>query len=747
MCGISLSSLRHAFALECALNLPSRGPDCMSCMEVEVSRLRLCGSVLHIQGANLCPQPHVDIYGNILLWNGEVFGTHSELSEHSLLHGIMHHPDSDFHSKEVADTILISKLLCACIEQCNVGECDYSVITNELANIQGPYAFIYYHAKTQQVIFGRDPFGRRSLLAFSITDSESELPPPPIVVKDTADTEGENLKDKDTGEDLAERDAKIFDWRNDLVGLSSVDPGIEAVNTFITANGLSHSSLLCSEIGVEGVYVYSASSIEHLDFQCIQKWPVASPRIERDAEMFASPIEDLTADTASDMFLEAVTGAIRRRVGRFYMMKNQRDFPEDRKEGDTSTTATTGDTRDTARVGVLFSGGVDSVLLAALLFRVLAEEQGTDATASIDLINVSFVGNGTYKTASPDRLAAIASYVQLKHLFPLCKWNLIHVDITSDHRLEHEHRIRNMIQPCDTHMDLNIGTVFWFAARGFGYLRDYSHKDVAKAQSMKESGSLLLRTGTSTAPVQSTEIDTETVVETGTETKRVGTIRCGGEGCRKPAKKKCTRGMCQKCCRLHFKTETSPQAICRIHGENEESASDNTADVADGSSSVPVFDNEEAYEYVTSRCKALLVGIGADEQMAGYGRHRNTYQRGGVVALCEELNMDMQRLWKRNLGRDDRCIGDSGREAWFPYLDEEVVSLLHKMPLCPIIADFSLESGEGDKRILRETAKKVGLSNAADLVKRAVQFGSRIAKHTNQINKQSNRKGKGETKI
>lgn len=34
------------------------------------------------------------------------------------------------------------------------------------------------------------------------------------------------------------------------------------------------------------------------------------------------------------------------------------------------------------------------------------------------------------------------------------------------------------------------------------------------------------------------------------------------------------------------------------------------------------------------------------------------------LALGEEMKLDMQRIWKRNLGRDDRCISDNGKEVW-----------------------------------------------------------------------------------
>jgi hypothetical protein len=32
-------------------------------------------------------------------------------------------------------------------------------------------------------------------------------------------------------------------------------------------------------------------------------------------------------------------------------------------------------------------------------------------------------------------------------------------------------------------------------------------------------------------------------------------------------------------------------------------------------------------------------------------------------ALDEEMRLDVQRIWKRNMGRDDRCISDHGKEV------------------------------------------------------------------------------------
>ena len=124
-------------------------------------------------------------------------------------------------------------------------------------------------------------------------------------------------------------------------------------------------------------------------------------------------------------------------------------------------------------------------------------------------------------------------------------------------------------------------------------------------------------------------------------------------------------------------------------------------------------------------------------------------------------------LSDRNLGRDDRIISDHGKEARFPYLDEGVISLLqclpphlvrtrlahHRAVRLPDDALFSLHviqkyrleapAGIGDKEILRYVAGSLlGLPKCATLVKRAIQFGSRISQNTNNTFFGSNAAGK-----
>ena len=138
--------------------------------------------------------------------------------------------------------------------------------------------------------------------------------------------------------------------------------------------------------------------------------------------------------------------------------------------------------------------------------------------------------------------------------------------------------------------------------------------------------------------------------------------------------------------------------------------------------------------------RVVLTGLGADEQMGGYGRHRKAWERG---KLREELNLDLARLWERNLGRDDRVLSDHGKEARFPFLDCGVVEFLKCQEL-DHICDFTLPPGVGDKRILRLVAERLGCKSASAAVKRAIQFGSRIAHVSDRQRFGSRRKASGD---
>jgi asparagine synthetase B (glutamine-hydrolysing) len=110
---------------------------------------------------------------------------------------------------------------------------------------------------------------------------------------------------------------------------------------------------------------------------------------------------------------------------------------------------------------VMFSGGLDSTLIAAILCEALEE------TYSVDLINVSFAPE-----SSADRITAIFSYNELLTLFPERKLRMLCADYPIEKVMEREHHFLKLMSPKDSHMDFNIGCALHHASRGEGYLFD-----------------------------------------------------------------------------------------------------------------------------------------------------------------------------------------------------------------------------------------------------------------------------------
>lgn len=132
----------------------------------------------------------------------------------------------------------------------------------------------------------------------------------------------------------------------------------------------------------------------------------------------------------------------------------------------------------------------------------------------------------------------------------------------------------------------------------------------------------------------------------------------------------------------------------------------------------------------TTQARVLLSGLGADELFAGYTRHATAFSRHSFQGLLDELNLDIGRLGKRNLGRDDRAITNWGKEARFPFLDEKFVAWALAAPVsdkcdfgAPEIEDDDLSMQlESCKKVLRCLAWRLGMHKVAGEKKRAVSL-------------------------
>lgn len=126
-------------------------------------------------------------------------------------------------------------------------------------------------------------------------------------------------------------------------------------------------------------------------------------------------------------------------------------------------------------------------------------------------------------------------------------------------------------------------------------------------------------------------------------------------------------------------------------------------------------------EWVKGESKVVFSGLGADEVFGGYARYKTAFERGGVQEMELEMGMDLDRLWHRNMGRDDRAISDHGKETRFPFLDTNLMRYLGSFVPSTDLVDFTAFRGLGDKMLLRQIAREqFGISFASMVEKRAI---------------------------
>ena len=545
---------------------------------------------------------------------------------------------------------------------------DAAGIVAVLERIRGPWALAFWQADAQQLWFGRDYFGRRSLLWRWCGTRSGGVQQLELVSVSPADGpaehhgQGRGQRPEDTSE--------LGSWEEvPATGVFCLDCALlgraASASVSLRAAVLHVQWSDCTEPALSGS-VPTALTLRSpvVDFNRSRPPPAATAATPGDvagrgvAERVAQLLEQLEA-------------SVRRRVCW------QRRL--DTTAGDAGSTD-----GQQPRVGILFSGGIDSMMIAAVVDRVLPPG------VPIDLFNVAFENprfacNGRDPYGVPDRVTGEAGVAELRALGTRI-WRWLPVNVSLFELSTHRAHIRSLVSPLTSVMDESIACAIWFAA---GHTCD-TGAEAAATNTDLDPGAVG-KAGSMVVPDVVVRLD---AVEAATAAFAAALPSL------KARATVASRRVASMAAKLGLTT------AARTHDAN-----------AAGGAAMPKL----------PKPRVLLVGMGADEQLAGYGRHRTRYNNAGWDGLIAEVEMDIRRISYRNLGRDDRCISDHGVEARFPFLDEDLVNFLSRLPMHHKV-NFELERGLGEKWLLRECARSIGLGQSADLPKRAIQFGSRIAK-------------------
>ncbi|GAA5889240.1 hypothetical protein JCM6882_000684 [Rhodosporidiobolus microsporus] len=671
-----------------------RGPDATNSLIKHVSttksfhfEMRFHASILHMRGDSVTLQPFVADNGDVFLWNGEVFDG-LEVSPHEndgqkLFDRIQAYGPSSFFAA--------------------------------IRDVEGPYAFVYYQASMQRLYFARDPLGRRSLLYHPPT------PTSPFFFLASCAPGG---------------DFPLQEWEEisceavhcyhllDLKGKSwTVDGkrGLSSYPRYPRSLGLS-----------EDILIYPFDRLN-------SSLPKPGSLIPLTRSLPPQPVVTSQLALLLQSFLSELERAVRSRVATVPPVPPP---PE-------------------ARIAVLFSGGLDCTTIALIADRVLPEGE------AIDLINVAFEnprkikakqeaqgggkkgkkgGKGKGNAAKgeeeeeeamevddsvpptpepssdvpedpveldtspsssgstqpmsvdassidppspdappppvnssvydvPDRLTARSSWEELKRLRPKRRWNLVEVNVPYQEMLKHRQTVIDLMKPQNTVMDLSIGIAFWFAARGQGILSQYSSDP---------------STSSADLPPPTPHHSRARVLFSGLGADEL----LGGYS-------------------RHRKAFNQPPPPAPPH----------KALSSLSLSSSPTMKSSLLSSTKSSSASPPAAPVPASTSPSTEPQppHNNW------SAFLSELQLDLDRLPTRNLGRDDRIVSSHGKEARYPFLAGHVVDFLARQPVW-LKADLRLPEGSGDKMLLRLLAKKLGLSGVASLRKRAIHFGAATAK-------------------
>lgn len=350
-------------------------------------------SVLWLQGKEATKQP-IETDKSVLVYNGNLYGitalaNNSSNDTEILLENLE-------HSKDVYLTLL---------------------------EVQGPFAFIYLDKRSSKLYFGRDLYGRRSLLIGKQGDN--------ILLTSVAckAMQYDCIELPALGifcYDLHSRNIELMPWKLRHKDFEDKIEELErCLNKTVYINEANGLSLPLDYFPPTENDLVLYKQLENIPFN-------ESLSVLLENHLWKSKVLNLA---------ELLSAAVQKRI------LTQPQFCQNCIEKC--------DLCNHPLTGILFSGGVDCTILA------LIADCFVDKDRAIDLLNVAFSNN------APDRHTALETWKELKILRPNRNWNFVEINITRD-ELEQERRkrIADLIYPRNTILDDSLGCAMWFASRG-----------------------------------------------------------------------------------------------------------------------------------------------------------------------------------------------------------------------------------------------------------------------------------------
>jgi len=123
-------------------------------------------------------------------------------------------------------------------------------------------------------------------------------------------------------------------------------------------------------------------------------------------------------------------------------------------------------------------------------------------------------------------------------------------------------------------------------------------------------------------------------------------------------------------------------------------------------------------------CRVAAVGQGADELFAGYKKYETLYLRNEAAALASALKKDLEQLRLLGLSRDFTAARAGGVFLIPPFMFRRVLELGLSTPMEERIGVVGGRVVR--KKVLRDLVRLAGFEAAADVQKKALQYGSGI---------------------